>query len=227
MKRSIATGAIIIIIIGIPAVCEKAMGQEEWKTKLLLTELGVEQQPGGKGYLTECEKAGGKIVKIKECDGSEGDWCVISEKEQCYTDQVENGRCTVGKYSEELKGILGITPRVLCDAAESAKSLSARDQWSLCKEMWLKDKKVSEETRTWRKITIKEVSVFGGFFAKGCINNDCLFPVHIIPNLDRIDIATLRQQLKEGSVVNIIGKCDGVTENNEVIIETEEVQVYE
>ncbi len=64
---------------------------------------------------TECEKAKGEIVKIKECDGSESEWCVISEKEQCYADQVKNGRCTAGKYSEKYKGIVGISPRVLCD----------------------------------------------------------------------------------------------------------------
>lgn len=65
--------------------------------------------------VSECAKAGGKLITIKECDGSESLWCVISEREQCYADQVENGKCTVGEYSEELKGIVGVTPRVLCD----------------------------------------------------------------------------------------------------------------
>ena len=110
---------------------------------------------------------------------------------------------------------------------ENAPQFAGRDQWNLCKEMWLKDKRAPEDTYTWRKITIKEVSVFGGFYAKGYVNNDILFPVHIIPNLDKIDIATLRQQLKEGSVVDIVGKCDGVTENNKVIIEVDEVNLYE
>jgi len=65
--------------------------------------------------LSECEKAGGKLKKIKECNGSESEWCIISEREECYADQVENGRCTVGEYSQERKAIVGITPRVLCD----------------------------------------------------------------------------------------------------------------
>lgn len=65
--------------------------------------------------LSECEKAGGKPTKITECDGSESVWCVISKKEECYADQVSNGKCAVGEYSEELQGIVGISPRVLCD----------------------------------------------------------------------------------------------------------------
>jgi len=65
--------------------------------------------------VSECEKAGGTLTVIKECDGSESLWCTISEREQCYADQVADGKCTVGEYSEELKGIVGVTPRVLCD----------------------------------------------------------------------------------------------------------------
>ena len=55
--------------------------------------------------VSECEKAGGKLTKIKECDNSESDWCIISEKEECYADQVKDGKCTV----------VNISPRVLCD----------------------------------------------------------------------------------------------------------------
>ncbi|MFH0855594.1 MAG: hypothetical protein V1869_03685 [Candidatus Omnitrophota bacterium] len=75
----------------------------------------ITQESVDKNNLSECEKAGGKLTKIKECDGSESSWCVISAKEQCYADQVENGKCSVGKYSEESKAIVGISPRVLCD----------------------------------------------------------------------------------------------------------------
>lgn len=67
---------------------------------------------------SECEKAKGETIKIEECDGSQSDWCVISGKEQCYADQVKEGRCIVGEYSEELKGIVGITPKVLCDTSD-------------------------------------------------------------------------------------------------------------
>jgi len=65
--------------------------------------------------LSECEIAGGYIKMDEECNGEKSEWCVISKKEQCYADQVVNGRCSVGEYSEELKGIVGISPRVLCD----------------------------------------------------------------------------------------------------------------
>ncbi|HPB67398.1 MAG TPA: hypothetical protein PLT76_08285 [Candidatus Omnitrophota bacterium] len=67
---------------------------------------------------SECEKAKGKIIRLEECDGSRSDWCILSEKEQCYADQVKEGRCTAGEYSEELKGIVGITPKVLCDTSD-------------------------------------------------------------------------------------------------------------
>ncbi len=63
----------------------------------------------------ECIEAGGKISMIKECNGSESAWCEISEKEQCYADRVRGGHCTVGRYDEEAKGIVGFTPKVLCD----------------------------------------------------------------------------------------------------------------
>jgi hypothetical protein len=65
-----------------------------------------------------CRRAGGTAKRIKECDGSESLWCDLSPREACYADQVVNGRCTAGKYSEELKGIVGITPRVLCDGGQ-------------------------------------------------------------------------------------------------------------
>lgn len=65
--------------------------------------------------LSECEKAGGILSKLQECDGSESDWCNISEREACYADQVKDGKCTAGYYSEELGGVVGISPRVLCD----------------------------------------------------------------------------------------------------------------
>ena len=55
--------------------------------------------------ISECEKAGGILTKIKECDNSESDWCAIPENEECYADQVKDGRCTV----------VNLSPRVLCD----------------------------------------------------------------------------------------------------------------
>ncbi|MHB0995653.1 MAG: hypothetical protein ACYC2I_04710 [Elusimicrobiales bacterium] len=70
------------------------------------------------GPAEECLRAGGKAKTIKECDGSESLWCDISPREACYADQVIAGRCTAGHYSEELKGITGITPRVLCDQGQ-------------------------------------------------------------------------------------------------------------
>lgn len=70
------------------------------------------------GPSAACRRAGGKARKVRECDGSESLWCDISAREACYADQVVNGRCTAGEYSEELKGIVGITPRVLCDSGQ-------------------------------------------------------------------------------------------------------------
>ena len=69
-------------------------------------------------YARACKEAGGQITFIEECDGSRNLWCVISEKEQCYADQVKEGRCAEGTYSEELGGIVGITPRVLCEEGQ-------------------------------------------------------------------------------------------------------------
>ena len=70
--------------------------------------------------ITECTKAGGMLKNIKECDGSDSDWCFISKTEQCYAHQVRSGKCSVGEYSQEFDAIIGITPRVLCDSEEDA-----------------------------------------------------------------------------------------------------------
>ena len=68
-----------------------------------------------KAAVVECTKAGGTVFKLKECDGSISKWCKISEKEQCYADQVRDGQCSVGRYDEAIGAIVGVTPRVLCD----------------------------------------------------------------------------------------------------------------
>lgn len=75
--------------------------------------------------ITACARAGGLLKNIKECDGSDSDWCIISEREQCYASQIGNGRCTAGYYSEEHDAISGITPRVICDDAPEASGKDA------------------------------------------------------------------------------------------------------
>ena len=71
--------------------------------------------------LSECEKAGGKLLKIKECNGSESDYCILSEKIHCYADLVKGGKCDVEfsekRYNETGDGMIGrgSGPRVLCD----------------------------------------------------------------------------------------------------------------
>ncbi|MFH1458507.1 MAG: hypothetical protein ABIG31_04995 [Candidatus Omnitrophota bacterium] len=115
MQKKSPVGIVVILLLALPLVCfgqdaiTKASPQYEDPTE----ETAIEKEP-----LSECEKAGGQLTKIKECDDSESDWCVISEREQCYADQVKDGRCTKGEYSEELGGIVGIAPRVLCDGDE-------------------------------------------------------------------------------------------------------------
>jgi len=77
-----------------------------------------------KNELSECEKAGGKLQKMTECDGSENDYCILSEKIHCYADLVKNGKCDVEfsekRYNETGYGMVGpgSGPRVLCDGGE-------------------------------------------------------------------------------------------------------------
>ena len=82
---------------------EKAKSKEN--TKIVVKEYSESFVPLDEGE--ECKKAGGKIVMVKECDSSESAWCKISEKEQCYADQVKDGKCVVSMKK--------ISPRVLCD----------------------------------------------------------------------------------------------------------------
>lgn len=79
-------------------------------------EESVPTLASAKDSLKECIKAGGKMIRVQECDGSENEWCVISEKEYCYVEQVKNGRCAVGQYSKEAGGMIGIPPKVVCDS---------------------------------------------------------------------------------------------------------------
>lgn len=70
--------------------------------------------------LSECEKAGGKLTTIQECDGSKSDWCILSEKIHCYADLVKDGQCDVEFsekwYQETGEGMIGpgSGPRILC-----------------------------------------------------------------------------------------------------------------
>ncbi len=92
------------------------------KNDVAQPQLNPESNNYSSQQISECENAKGVISIIKECDGSESEWCKISEKEQCYSDQVKNGKCTIGKYDEELGGIVGVTPRVLCDNGTNENS---------------------------------------------------------------------------------------------------------
>ncbi len=107
----------------------------------------------------------------------------------------------------------------------SAAAASAKDQWLLCKSMWLDHQKGSEGAGEWKHIVIQDVSLFGGFYAKGRVDNDPALPVHIIPNEEKIDAALLRQQLKEGALVDIAGTCVGMTQDGEVILEVDRVDL--
>lgn len=106
----------LILFCLVPVVClaqdTVTQASPEWSGQ---TNAALEENKN----LTECEKAGGNVVQIEECDGSKSDWCIISAKEQCYADQVKDGHCTAGHYDEELKGIVGISPKVLCDSRDS------------------------------------------------------------------------------------------------------------
>ncbi|MFH0762685.1 MAG: hypothetical protein V1925_02215 [Candidatus Omnitrophota bacterium] len=105
-------GILAVLLLAFPLVCfgQEAAPKDEGQP--------VEAVIGQEGP-SECEKAGGQLTKTQECDGLESDWCVISERQQCYADQVQDGKCTVGEYSEELQAIIGITPRVICDSKDN------------------------------------------------------------------------------------------------------------
>jgi hypothetical protein len=70
----------------------------------------IKQQVNIQNDLEECEKAGGKIDKINECDGSKSDWCSFG----CYADLVINGICPKTATS----------PRVLCDKKDDLSTTS-------------------------------------------------------------------------------------------------------
>lgn len=62
--------------------------------------------------LSECEKRGGKLTTMDECDGSKSKWCDIkSGKEGCYADLVGEDGCPEQQLS----------PRVLCDGEEKGQ----------------------------------------------------------------------------------------------------------
>lgn len=91
--------------------------------------------------------------------------------------------------------------------------------------MWLEHQKGLEGAGEWKHIVIQDVSLFGGFYAKGRVDNDPALPVHIIPNEEKTDAVLLRQQLKEGVSVDIVGTCAGMTQDGEVILEVDRVDL--
>ncbi len=67
---------------------------------------------------SECKKAGGTLVPLKECDGSINELCIISGKERCYADQIENGKCPKGEFKS----------RVVCDTEKKEDKETAEQK---------------------------------------------------------------------------------------------------
>lgn len=61
----------------------------------------VQIKPAGS---SSCEKSGGKIIGIKECDGSISYACSLPGGQMCYGEDLKDGKCTAG-----------FSPKVLCD----------------------------------------------------------------------------------------------------------------
>lgn len=66
-------------------------------------------QPNTATGQSACAQAGGTQSIIRECDGTQSDWCQLSATDQCYADQVENNVCPIN-----------VSPRVLCGQAETS-----------------------------------------------------------------------------------------------------------
>ena len=96
---------------------------------------------------------------------------------------------------------------------QANKTLSS-SQWQQCK-----NKSMAAGTTLFWNVQISEASSFGGYYAKGLLNNDSAYTVHITIKLDAQNPDQIKQKIIVGNVVLLRGNCVGIETDGSVMLE--------
>jgi hypothetical protein len=100
--KGISSILIILIIVGVLAIG----GGIYW----YLLKSSVNKNSGNQGI---CEKSGGAVSNITECNGEISQICTFPSGQSCYVENVKDGKC-IGIFS----------PKVLCDTVSPTNKVN-------------------------------------------------------------------------------------------------------
>lgn len=99
-------------------------------------------------------------------------------------------------------------------AAADARKKLIRDQWTLCKA-----KTLASNTNLFWNIQISEAIPQGGTYAKGNLDNDPAYPVHVIIKSDAQNPDQIKARLAVGKVAFVRGTCTDVATDGSVVLQ--------
>lgn len=103
------------------------------------------------------------------------------------------------------------TPKTTLSEADIQKR---KDQWQQCKDKTM----VAGTTLIWN-VQIAEGIPTGGTYAKGLLNNEAAFPVHVIIKSDSTIADKIKNVLVVGKTPNIRGTCKEMATDGSVVLE--------
>lgn len=112
-----------------------------------------------------------------------------------------------------------VTPKTTVPApattstAEQRKAL-IRSQWTQCK-----NKTLTGETNLFWNVNIIESIPTGGTYAKGNLDNDSVYPVHVIIKSDSQNAEKIKAMLVVGKTAFLRGTCNDVAVDNAVVLQ--------
>jgi hypothetical protein len=111
------------------------------------------------------------------------------------------------------------TPQVAQPSQDSEEGRAKRaalkrSQWQQCKE-----KTFSKDTNLFWNIQITEAIPAGGTYAKGFLDSDTSFLVHVIIKADAAFPGKIKEQLAVGKIAIVRGNCIDVASDGAVVIQ--------
>lgn len=143
-----------------------------------------------------CEQNGGKLEIRTAFDGGQTGYCKFSDGSECEEWAYFRKKCGNEKLD-----------------ANQIKAQSI-NQWQQCKS-----KTITADTILSWNIKISDTSSFGGYYAKGFLNSNPVYPVHVIIKLDVQNLDQIKQRIIPGEIVALKGQCTGVETDGSIIFE--------
>ncbi|HOW60353.1 MAG TPA: DUF333 domain-containing protein [Candidatus Moranbacteria bacterium] len=143
-----------------------------------------------------CEQNGGKLEIRTAFDGGQTGYCKFSDGSECEEWAYFRKECETEKLD-----------------ANQIKSQSI-NQWQQCKS-----KTITADTILSWNIKISDTNSFGGYYAKGFLNSNPVYPVHVIVKLDVQNLDQIKQRIIPGEIVALKGQCTGIETDGSIIFE--------